>query len=67
MFVDNRLAEKQDNIISTTDLTCNKISTQLGSVGTTNSINGFEFTRAFSQNLQLNSGFDFDGVKTNII
>ena len=26
MYVDNGLAEKQDNIISTTDLTCNNIT-----------------------------------------
>jgi len=26
MYVDNYLAEKQDNIISTTDLTCNSIT-----------------------------------------
>jgi hypothetical protein len=26
MYVDNGLAEKQDNIISTTDLTCNSIT-----------------------------------------
>ena len=61
------ISNKQDRITSSTDLTCNSISTQLGSVGTTNFINGFEFTRAFNHNLQLNSGFDFDGVKTNII
>jgi hypothetical protein len=67
-LVDSRLLEKQDNITSTTtDLTCNSISTQLGSVGTTNSINGFEFTRAYNHNSQINSGFDSDGVKTNII
>ena len=62
-----QLDEKQNLITSSTNLTCNSISTQLGSVGTTNSINGFEFTREFSHNLQLNSGFDFDGFKTNII
>ena len=61
------ISNKQERITSSTDLTCNSISTQLGSVGTTNFINGFEFTRAFNHNLQLNSGFDFDGVKTNII
>ena len=26
MYVDNGLSEKQDNIISTTDLTCNSIT-----------------------------------------
>ena len=62
-----QLDEKQFLITSSTDLTCKSISTQLGSNGTTNFINGFEFTRAFAHNLQLNSGFDFDGVKTNII
>jgi hypothetical protein len=67
IYVDTRLLEKQDNIISTTDLTCNLISTQLGSVGTTNSINGFEFTRSFNNQIQLNSGFDSNGIKTNII
>ena len=58
---------KQDLITSLTSLTCNRINTQLGSNGTTNFINGFELTRAFAHNLQLNSGFDGDGVKTNII
>jgi hypothetical protein len=48
-------------------LTCNKITTELGAVGATNFINGFEITRAFSHNIQLNSGFDSDGVKTPII
>ena len=46
---------KQATITTSTDLTCNTITTQLGSVGTTNFINGFEFTRAFNHNLQLNS------------
>ena len=58
---------KQDLINSSTNLTCNTISTQLGSVGTTNLISGFELTRAFNNNIQLNSGFDTDGVKTSII
>jgi hypothetical protein len=58
---------KQDLIITSTDLTCNKITTELGAIGTTNFINGFEFTRAFSHNIAMNSGFDSDGVKTPII
>jgi len=48
-------------------LTCSKITTELSSTGTTNSINGFDYTRAFNHNIQLNSGFDSDGVKTTII
>ena len=61
------LYTKQELITTLTDLDCNSISTQLGSVGSINSINGFEFTRAYNHNIQINSGFDFDGVKTNII
>jgi hypothetical protein len=58
---------KQATIDTSTDLTCNQITTKLGNVGSTNSINGFEFTRPFSNNIRLNSGFDNDGVKTAII
>ena len=50
------ISTKQELITPSTDLNCNSISTQLGSVGSTNSINGFEFTRAYNHNIQINSG-----------
>jgi hypothetical protein len=61
------ISNKQDHITFSTNLKCNTISTQLGSFETTNFMNGFDFTRALNHNIQLNSDFDSDGVKTNII